>query len=748
MFDYLKVKDARIQFCKVFPPLQDDSKTPQFYSSIINEIKLHINIESTKVAFIVVAHFVHSLPYFLESVGAIGDIVALIPKQSTVVANVFNTIVDLYKPIIYKDVNKDSLNNNQNLIETFFENLVKILQPQDKKIIILDHGGYFVTRMNDVLVKFKNRIIGVVEHTWNGEQDYANSLAKSKEFCVPVVSIAHSSLKDYESKSVARSIVDAINVKILSGEALNQDITRLQKILIIGYGNIGQRVALYLKTQLGSCANETIYICDASELALKEANIHFNEKHITNDKKIFLSQADLIITATSSIALNKQDFASLKPGVCIACATSSDKQFSADALADYEIINHDVNQIGHLNSLPKSTAKTYVMYRHKLQPDKIIYLASGGGSVNFLIGSTANPILHAIFASICFNASRLISPISFNKLVLNRINIPELTSDELIKIHWEKFFGPIDFPITITELIKRIFDSASKEYFGSLRGNKSSITGTEIQFRSFPWDPKGNKDKVENMLSQVLKQIFNLATNEDKIHFESEEYCKAFVDKIVFESNIFYMDSHEALFGKSYKWLFFGTNSQENKKGMVGVDTDKISSETIVEFIMSPRAQHNILELINSIITKILDEVAIKYFGQYRNCEKSIKGTDIKLRSFPLDPDGNTDAIKDKFVNILKSIFIKNKDKLPNLNTDKFVSTIVDNSGIFTRDEWELSMGKHWKVLSFWDNDPLKCMKGMVGVNPDKVSLNLLQDYFDQCTGTLETSYLASLHSK
>jgi S-adenosylhomocysteine hydrolase len=510
--NHQKAKIAREEFVKRHPAGKDDQKVPVFHEKIAEKFNFSFKPgQSKKIAFIVVAHFVHSLPYFLEMVSKLGDIVALIPKQSDVVKKVRKTIESVYQDIIHSNINKESLKKNQ-VRRTFLVNLSKKFP--NHSFIILDHGGYFSSLHSDYLGEYRS-ILGIVEHTWNGEVKYNEQLLAKPPFCIPVRSIARSKLKDFESEAVARSIVSAIDVKIFSGEGLHQDITRLNYILIMGYGHIGKRVAIELKIRLKEAGEKEIYICDVGEEARKKATIHFLSDHITDDKLKFLSDADLIITATSTQVFSKKDFNRLKKGAVIVCATSSDDQFTADALEDYK---PDASLANYKYAFTKYIHKTKKHY---------IYLASNGGSVNFLIGSTPNPIIHAILASVCVNAYHLIAKSS----ALEKIHLSDIGSDGIIKKVYEDFFGPIKISSTLEEELKEFrreknLETISREF----REQTHSILS-----------PSEEQQKISDAIFKIISdpgkaEIIMKFIDQWQVQKPDDELLEKYL-KILFEDN-------------------------------------------------------------------------------------------------------------------------------------------------------------------------------------------------------------------
>lgn len=432
-FNQALAKAAREEFIKIFPCGPDGEKIPKFNTEV-NKL-FNFNDPQKKIAFIVVAHFVHTLPYFLEVVSALGDIAVLISKQSGTVKGVKKAIKNIYKDLIFEDINKATLSQHGGT-NSFFSMLLQNEKWQDYKFIILDHGGYFAPCVNE-LREFKNKIKGIVEHTWNGQVRYKQIVDNGFFFPSPVFSIARSPLKDLESKEVAKSIVSALSVILGGLGGLDQSIDRLEFILIIGYGNIGRNVAKVLKNWLqdkDKKVKPVIYICDSSDEALETAKIDFPPSHVTKYKNHFLSKADLIITATSTKVLTKEDFQTLREKAIIACATSSDDQFSEDALSEYEA---DIPQ----KAIDKKKKLPYVKYIHKISA-KTLYLIADGDSVNFIIGSTSHPIIHLILAAIYVNAHYLIQ--NEEKCLLDKIYETRLEDEAIIKEKYEKIFGYIE----------------------------------------------------------------------------------------------------------------------------------------------------------------------------------------------------------------------------------------------------------------------------------------------------------------
>lgn len=109
MLDLAAATEIREKFFERNDVGEDDKKSPDFYSNLINALKLQ-NIKSEKkLAFIVVAHAVHTLPPFIEFLARFGKIGAIIPKSSHCVPGVVEAQRALYGDSFRNDIARASL---------------------------------------------------------------------------------------------------------------------------------------------------------------------------------------------------------------------------------------------------------------------------------------------------------------------------------------------------------------------------------------------------------------------------------------------------------------------------------------------------------------------------------------------------------------------------------------------------------------------------------------------------------------
>lgn len=217
--------------------------------------------------------------------------------------------------------------------DTIYANAVPRLSARvkDKPIIIGDHGGYYSHAISKLKQDFGSQLLGITEHTLNGERRLAPAFAASK-FNIPYLSTARLDLKERSDRTIAYSIADEI-VKTMDGLgrsllSANQDLT----ILMIGYGVMGLHTAEKLRS-LG-CQSEFFVIdIQAKKLAFAVQDGH----QITRDLENVLPQADIVILATDVIkgakpVLEAHHFDMLKEGACITSMTSMDDEVDRDGL--------------------------------------------------------------------------------------------------------------------------------------------------------------------------------------------------------------------------------------------------------------------------------------------------------------------------------------------------------------------------------------------------------------------------------
>ncbi len=171
-----------------------------------------------------------------------------------------------------------------------------------ERIIILDDGGHLLERAEALLPKGLP-VVGI-EQTSSGF-----NRMKDKSLPFPIINLARSWLKlEYESQ-----IIIALVLRKLK-EKLDQLDCNVRKVLLIGYGVLGQKIHEILKDR---------YLISIFDSVPEKSTI------APDEFKARLGEFDLIIGCTGSTSLTFDDFRYLKKPVILASISSSDREFES-----------------------------------------------------------------------------------------------------------------------------------------------------------------------------------------------------------------------------------------------------------------------------------------------------------------------------------------------------------------------------------------------------------------------------------
>lgn len=376
----------------------DDRRAGAFFALIAK----HFGFSSPRndVNLIVVNHVVPTLPIFLEGLQHIANVALVIPKKSVRDPYIFSHISQKYKVI---DLSRETLKKNKS--KEYIHELVE----NGKQCIILDVGGYFAPCLKELAEDpiFFNGLLGVVEDTENGHQKY-EQIQKTSPW--PIISVARSELKKSEDFNVGKSIIRATDT-ILRINA--HTLTERMRIGVIGFGKIGQSIAVHLQRNYLT----KISICDVDPVAQMHA-ISFSFAIL--DKDELIRQSDLIFCATGNKSLSGSDFENIKDNVFIASCTSADDEFDLSSLTE-----------------ESSLSTTHIKVFSSLS-GKSINMLAGGNAVNFVYNGVNGPYIYAVQAALMAGCASLI-----NEKDLPNHAISDLSIDKqrAIAEHWIKFFG-------------------------------------------------------------------------------------------------------------------------------------------------------------------------------------------------------------------------------------------------------------------------------------------------------------------
>jgi adenosylhomocysteinase len=174
----------------------------------------------------VITHLLAERPAFLQAVGRVSNIAAVLPKPRSIDEGALREVSSMMQ---VDHLDRAAFANPDRTV-AYLETRAA-MQP----VVVLDIGGYFAPSLHHACEQFSGEIVGVVEDTENGHQRY---LALGKLPC-PVFTVARSPLKDPEDYLVGQSVTFSAEALIRS----RGDILHERPAAVIGYGKLGRSIA-------------------------------------------------------------------------------------------------------------------------------------------------------------------------------------------------------------------------------------------------------------------------------------------------------------------------------------------------------------------------------------------------------------------------------------------------------------------------------------------------------------------------
>ncbi len=267
-----------------------------------------LNLENTLI--ISVQHLCSTTEVFFDALLDLN----LYPKNLYVVGKCYSTNPEVLIRLRKKGINalfSSSFFNCSVPFDTDFDRNVdemikQVMSSNDlfsfERIIILDDGGHLLARANSLLPKGLP-VIGI-EQTSSGF-----NRMKDKNLPFPVINLARSWLKlEHESPIIISLVLRKLK------EKLDQLDSSVNKVLLIGFGVLGQKIHEILKDR---------YLISIFDSVPEKSTIALHEF------KTRLGEFDLIIGCTGSTSLTFENFRYLKKPVILASISSSDREFES-----------------------------------------------------------------------------------------------------------------------------------------------------------------------------------------------------------------------------------------------------------------------------------------------------------------------------------------------------------------------------------------------------------------------------------
>jgi adenosylhomocysteinase len=256
--------------------------------------------------FIFILHFLSDLLGFMEAFTQLG-------MRWELAQFLYKPYLYRYKERIAKQIEDHKAQVNpltKASLETIIRNNIQASRDDNRKIVIVEDGGYIVPLVHRAFSSDVDRFQGAVEQTTKGiNEDLTVAPLK-----FPVLSVANARAKrEKESPQIAEAVWDNIR-RLLSGS--HRDLTN-PKVLVVGYGSIGMSLADYLRRN-----GATVKVFDQDDNKRKEAA----DAGFTVDdsiKKLVEKEHGLIVIgATGKTSIGEQEILALEHDSLLVSASS------------------------------------------------------------------------------------------------------------------------------------------------------------------------------------------------------------------------------------------------------------------------------------------------------------------------------------------------------------------------------------------------------------------------------------------
>lgn len=345
---------------KIWDLLDIDLNTRLFYENIISKART----TGENYIAVVVSHIIPDAVHYLRAIDTIVPIQTIVPKPNSIDEKTYTIVRKDFKisHVCREDMAQDTENE-----------VIRILENTNEKILLFDIGGYFAHIHETWPVTILERIALIIEDTENGYQKYehviGDSERKKQNYPFKVVSVARSPLKENEDFLVGQAV-------FFSADALMREDGKLIQYLkcgILGYGKIGRSIASHL---LQRGVKPVVY--DTNPLKRVSA---FNELNRIPDRDSIIKESDILFSATGNKSLKIEDFRELKNGCYIFSVTSSDDELELEFTGEYE----------------KQEVRKHI-FKYSNENMNYFFLVNDGNAVNFIYNAVMGDFIHLVRA--------------------------------------------------------------------------------------------------------------------------------------------------------------------------------------------------------------------------------------------------------------------------------------------------------------------------------------------------------------
>lgn len=261
-----------------------------------------------------------------------------------------------------------SVYEGSDLLVQLLREEAELAERSNRKLVILDVGGYFLRPLRMLSDEFNETVVGVTEVTTFGHIRYAGNLDL---LSFPVMSLARSPLKDAEAVHVGETVVQATEDMLREvGYILNG-----KKCGVIGHGMIGSRIADALKRR-----QVQVRIGDRDQTTELHAVLNGTD---TDSISGLLSESDILFSATAGQSVTIEMLKSAKDGIMLVSGGSRANEFDVAGIRSAATL---------VQTLPGNLEKFTFPW------GKACVLANKGKAANFLKGGSPEEVMDVVFA--------------------------------------------------------------------------------------------------------------------------------------------------------------------------------------------------------------------------------------------------------------------------------------------------------------------------------------------------------------
>lgn len=270
--------------------------------------------------------------------------------------------------IVYKDYRYPSKEEIQHHLEVGGYNIYpvreidsalrKLESEEVKNAIIIEDGGIIAPKLHTDFPKLVTVTLGAVEQTTKG----IRNSQKIRECSFPIISIPGSKLKDtFEPPHVARTVINCIQ-RLLPDKNFSGI-----NALVIGYGSIGEQIALQLRDILRM--KVSVYDSDNTKLVKAQQYGFDTEERLRDGVK----EKFLIVGATGETVIERSEILTMEHNVYLVSASSDQWEF---CIPELNALSSQVND------LYENVRKIGTRYKIR-NTEKQVNLIADGYPINF-----------------------------------------------------------------------------------------------------------------------------------------------------------------------------------------------------------------------------------------------------------------------------------------------------------------------------------------------------------------------------